>query len=72
MVQANIRSIIEDMDMHYTVEGMLEEAVTQGLMEVTGYENGEKLYALTASGRRRVKAEMEAMIEHEIEKLSDD
>lgn len=73
MVQINLRPIIEDMELHETIQGMLNEAVSQGLIEITGYAAGEPLYALTHSGRKMVEtSDLGKYIEHEIEMLQDD
>ena len=51
----NLRSIIEDMDLHTSVSEMLAEALKAGLIESTGYRDGEETFALTRSGRKLVE-----------------
>jgi DNA-binding transcriptional regulator LsrR (DeoR family) len=73
MVNVNIRTIIEDMNIHETVEGMLKEAIDQGLIQISGYHEGEPTFALSRTGRRMVEeSDLAKYIEHEIEALSDD
>ena len=73
MVKSNIEPIIEDMDLHDSLEAMVKDAIEQGLIEQTGYnDDGEPTFGITYSGRKMMEeSDVWQHIKHEIDKVKD-
>tara|TARA_R100000654_G_scaffold15724_1_gene33407 strand:+ start:279 stop:476 length:198 start_codon:yes stop_codon:yes gene_type:complete len=51
----DVDETIKDMDIHDTIEDMVQEGIEQGLIEVKGQQGGRPTYGLTTKGRRMVE-----------------
>ena len=69
MINANINTIVEDMDLQETIQDMIKEAIDQCLMEQRGFnEDGEAVFALSNSGRKLVEtSDLSAYLKHQSE-----